>query len=65
MTLKNEQDFQSLNFTEIQAKILQLKKELILLKIKKTTKQKIKPHIIKKIKHQISQMLRLEKLKTR
>nr|YP_009122164.1 50S ribosomal protein L29 [Vertebrata lanosa]AJH65922.1 50S ribosomal protein L29 [Vertebrata lanosa] len=39
--------------------IYHLKKELIILKINKMTKQKFESHRIKKIQHQISQMNQL------
>nr|YP_009392730.1 ribosomal protein L29 [Bostrychia tenella]ARW61292.1 ribosomal protein L29 [Bostrychia tenella] len=44
------------NITGINSQILKLKKELILLKVKQKTKQKVKPHLIKKTKHKISQI---------
>nr|YP_009399763.1 ribosomal protein L29 [Digenea simplex]ARW69582.1 ribosomal protein L29 [Digenea simplex] len=43
--------------------IIDLKKELVLLRIKKVTKQKLEPHIIKKTKHQVAQMLTIHKSK--
>ena len=40
--------------------ILDLKKQLIFYKMKKHTKQDIKPHTIKNIKNKIAQILTLE-----
>lgn len=51
---------ETLDIETIQNKIIELKKELIVYQIKKATKQNIKTHIIKNIKHEISQMLTLE-----
>nr|YP_009396039.1 ribosomal protein L29 [Dasya naccarioides]ARW65225.1 ribosomal protein L29 [Dasya naccarioides] len=57
-----KQKITKLTNQEINNKIIKLKKELILLKIKQATKQNIKPHKIKKIKHQISQLLTLNQI---
>nr|QCI05908.1 ribosomal protein L29 [Dasysiphonia japonica] len=54
-----KQKLTKLTNQEINNKIIELKKELILLKIKQITKQNIKSHQIKKIKHQIAQLLTL------
>ena len=43
--------------------IIELKKELALLRIKKVTKQKIERHKIKEIQNKISQMSRLNNTK--
>lgn len=51
------------NTTEINTQILKLKKEIILLKVKQKTKQKIKTHLIKKTKHKISQILTSKEFK--
>nr|ARW60247.1 ribosomal protein L29 [Laurencieae sp.] len=42
--------------------IINLKKELVFLKIKQKTKQNIKPHLIKKIKNKISKILTFDRL---
>nr|YP_009396853.1 ribosomal protein L29 [Ophidocladus simpliciusculus]ARW66039.1 ribosomal protein L29 [Ophidocladus simpliciusculus] len=47
------------NKTNIEQELIQLRKQLILLNIKKITKQKIETQFIKKTKHKISQMLTL------
>ena len=39
--------------------IINLKKELVLMNIKRKTKQDIKPHLIKQIKNKISRILTL------
>ena len=53
-------NFKDLKIENIEEKISELKKELILLKIKQKTQQKFTPHIIKKTKNQISQLLTLQ-----
>jgi len=53
-------NFKELQIGNIENKIIELKKELIFLKIKQKTQQKFTPHIIKKTKHQISQLLTLK-----
>nr|QCI07730.1 ribosomal protein L29 [Nitophyllum punctatum] len=59
MKLKNNTDLQNIN---IENQITELKKKLILLKIKKSTKQKIQTHYIKLTKYKISQLLTLKEL---
>ena len=56
-------ELQNLSIVEIQEKILELKKEIILMTIKQKTQQNIKPHIIKNKKHELAQILTLETLK--
>lgn len=52
------------NINAIDDEITLLKKELILQKLKKTTKQEIKPHLIKKIKYQIANILTKQTLQS-
>jgi len=47
----------------INEKILSLTKELVELRLKKATRQKIKPHMFTHKKRQLSQLLTLENLK--
>jgi len=58
MSLKK---YENLDSKEINLKIIELKKELVLINIKKNTKQNIKVHLIKKTKKHISHLLMLEK----
>ena len=48
------------NNTNLTNEIIDLKKQLIFYKMKQNTKQDIKPHTIKNIKHKIAQILTLE-----
>lgn len=59
MKFKNNTDLHNVN---IENQITELKKKLILLKIKKSTQQKIQTHYIKLTKYRISQLLTLQEL---
>lgn len=61
MGFSNINDMQALSNNEIKEAILEIKKEIINLKVQQATKQKIKPHIFKHKKHKLAQLLMLEK----
>lgn len=63
MTTKSIEKLENIDITTLQEQIITLKKEIILMKIKNTTKQNIKTHVIKNKQHQLAQMLTLETLK--
>lgn len=63
MKKKNKKYNDNSSLKNINNKILELKKEIVLLKIKQKSKQQVKPHMIKQIKYKISNILRLEKKK--
>jgi large subunit ribosomal protein L29 len=50
-------EIKNLTIQELNQEIVLLKKELFLLRIKKATLKKIKPHLSKHLKHRISQIL--------
>nr|YP_010903716.1 ribosomal protein L29 [Hypnea wynnei]WCH56568.1 ribosomal protein L29 [Hypnea wynnei] len=52
--------FQDLNIQEIDENIFKLKKEILDLQIKKSTKQSIKNHFFKHKKHKIAQLFTLK-----
>nr|YP_009395220.1 ribosomal protein L29 [Bryothamnion seaforthii]ARW63988.1 ribosomal protein L29 [Bryothamnion seaforthii] len=52
MTNKQKESIQA----DLDQNIIKLKKELVFLRIKKVTKQKTKPHLIRKTKNRISQI---------
>nr|QCI04498.1 ribosomal protein L29 [Antithamnion hubbsii] len=58
-----EKELHSLNLSAIQDKIIELKKEIIFIKIKKITQQNIKPHLLKNKKHLLAQLLTIETIK--
>nr|YP_009511301.1 ribosomal protein L29 [Gracilariopsis longissima]AXI97178.1 ribosomal protein L29 [Gracilariopsis longissima]UAD89094.1 ribosomal protein L29 [Gracilariopsis longissima] len=60
MSLPNIKDIQHLNQKEIEVKIVELKKEIFQLKLQKSTRQNIKPHLFKHKKHQIAQLLTIK-----
>nr|YP_009393566.1 ribosomal protein L29 [Bostrychia simpliciuscula]ARW62128.1 ribosomal protein L29 [Bostrychia simpliciuscula] len=63
MTQIDKKENYFINITETNSQVLKLKKELTLLKNKEKTKQKVKPHIIKKIKNKISHILTIKNKK--
>nr|YP_010902921.1 ribosomal protein L29 [Hypnea flava]WCH54975.1 ribosomal protein L29 [Hypnea flava] len=65
MAFNNFNEFQNLNIQEINSKIFKLKKEILDLKIKKSTKQSIKNHHFKHKKHEIAQLLTLKTQKNK
>jgi len=60
MVLPKIQSIENLKDSEIAIKILDLKKELLNLKLKQATRQNIKSHLFKHKKHQLAQLLTLE-----
>nr|YP_010198042.1 ribosomal protein L29 [Gracilaria multipartita]UAD86458.1 ribosomal protein L29 [Gracilaria multipartita] len=60
MALPKFKDIKHLTGSEIQKKIIELKKEIFELKLKQTTRQNIKPHLFKHKKHQLSQLLTIK-----
>nr|YP_009296349.1 ribosomal protein L29 [Sebdenia flabellata]AOM65284.1 ribosomal protein L29 [Sebdenia flabellata] len=60
MSLLKIKNIQNLSSEEINKKIINLKKEILHLKLKIATKQNIKPHIFKYKKHELAQLLMLE-----
>nr|YP_009257580.1 ribosomal protein L29 [Coeloseira compressa]ANH09663.1 ribosomal protein L29 [Coeloseira compressa] len=55
----------TLTLEDIDKKINEVKKEIFDLKFKQATKQKVKPHLIKHKKHQLTQLLMIEQEKRR
>nr|YP_010902523.1 ribosomal protein L29 [Hypnea nidifica]WCH54378.1 ribosomal protein L29 [Hypnea nidifica] len=58
-------EFQNLNVEEIDTNIFKIKKEILDLQIKKSTKQSIKNHLFKHKKHEIAQLLTLKTQKNK
>jgi len=58
-----KKELHDFNLSEIQEKIIDLKKEIIFMKIKKITQQNIKPHLLKNKKHLLAQLLTIETIK--
>lgn len=53
-------NFKQLEINDIEQKVIELKINLVLYKIKQKTQQKFTPHIIKQAKHKIAQLLTLK-----
>lgn len=60
MTKTHIQKIRELSSEERETRIIELEKELIDLRIKKTTRQNIKPHQIKQTKHALAQLLTIQ-----
>nr|YP_009500434.1 ribosomal protein L29 [Gracilariopsis heteroclada]AXE43596.1 ribosomal protein L29 [Gracilariopsis heteroclada] len=60
MSLPKIKDIQHLGAQEIKFKIIELKKEIFQIKLQKSTRQNIKPHLFKHKKHQIAQLLTIQ-----
>ena len=60
MTFSNFEELKTLSNENLFEEILNLKKELFDLRLKKATRQSIKPHLFKQSKHKIAQLLTLE-----
>lgn len=52
--------FRSLNLEEIEAKVIEIKKEIFSLRLQKATKQLEKSHLFKYNKHLLAQLLTVE-----
>nr|YP_009346813.1 50S ribosomal protein L29 [Gracilaria firma]APR74348.1 50S ribosomal protein L29 [Gracilaria firma] len=63
MPLTKFQTIKHLTNNEIEEKIIKLKKELFNLKLKKATRQTIKPHLFKHKKHELAQLLTIKNIK--
>nr|YP_009509324.1 ribosomal protein L29 [Gracilaria vermiculophylla]AXI96974.1 ribosomal protein L29 [Gracilaria vermiculophylla]QXU75178.1 ribosomal protein L29 [Gracilaria vermiculophylla]WDZ68049.1 ribosomal protein L29 [Gracilaria vermiculophylla] len=61
MPLPKIQDIKELTQQEIKKKIIELKKEIFDLKLKRSTRQNIKPHLFKHKKHELAQLLTIQK----
>uniref|UniRef100_UPI003002AFA4 ribosomal protein L29 n=1 Tax=Anunuuluaehu liula TaxID=3049639 RepID=UPI003002AFA4 len=60
MAFNKINNIKSLTDQEIAQQIIEIKKELFQLEIKKSTRQSFKPHIFKHKKHKLAQLLTLE-----
>nr|YP_010196819.1 ribosomal protein L29 [Gracilaria cliftonii]UAD84623.1 ribosomal protein L29 [Gracilaria cliftonii] len=61
MPLKKFKDIKHLTNSEIEEKIIKLKKEIFDLKLQQATRQNIKPHLFKHKKHELAQLLTIRK----
>jgi large subunit ribosomal protein L29 len=61
MALSKIQDLRTLTDAEVEAQILALKRQLFDLRLQKATRQEVKPHQFKHIRHQLAQLLTLER----
>jgi large subunit ribosomal protein L29 len=61
MALTKVQDLRDLSDQEIETQILDLKRQLFDLRLQKATRQEVKPHQFKHARHQLAQLLTLER----
>jgi large subunit ribosomal protein L29 len=57
MSLSKFSEIKQLSLEEIDKELINLKTELLKLKIKRSVFKKIKPHLFKHLKHRISQLM--------
>nr|BDA99335.1 ribosomal protein L29 [Cryptomonas sp. NIES-3952] len=60
MAFLNFSDLKSLNSESLTAEVVELKKQLFDLRLKKATRQSFKPHLFKHNKRKIAQLLTIE-----
>jgi large subunit ribosomal protein L29 len=61
MALTKIQDLRDLSAQDVETQILDLKRQLFDLRLQKATRQEVKPHQFKHIRHQLAQLLTLER----
>lgn len=61
MSLPKINDIQQLTNKQVEARIIELKKEILKLKIQRATQQNIKTHLFKHRKRALAQLLTLKK----
>jgi len=64
MAFLNFSELKSLNDDKLAEEILEVKKQLFDLRLKKATRQSFKPHLFKHNKRKVAQLLTLESQKT-
>nr|YP_008144844.1 50S ribosomal protein L29 [Grateloupia taiwanensis]AGO19887.1 50S ribosomal protein L29 [Grateloupia taiwanensis] len=65
MSLPEIKHSRDLSSEEIKKRIIQVKKDLFNIRLKRATKQNIKSHIFKHKKHELAQLLMLETKKSK
>jgi len=65
MTLPKIQDFRNLSDQEIDEQIHALKRELFELRMQKATRQTVKPHLFRHTRHQLAQLMTVERERQR
>lgn len=65
MALSKIQDFRDLSDEEIDTQIQTLKRQLFELRMQKATRQTVQPHLFKHARHQLAQLMTLERERQR
>nr|B8HMR2.1 RecName: Full=Large ribosomal subunit protein uL29; AltName: Full=50S ribosomal protein L29 [Cyanothece sp. PCC 7425] len=61
MALSKMKDLLDLSDAEVETQILDLKRQLFQLRLQKATRQEVKPHQFKHLRHQLAQLMTLER----
>ncbi len=61
MALSRIQDLKSLSDQEVEEQIQALKRQLFELRMQKATRQTVKPHLFKHTRHQLAQLMTVER----
>lgn len=61
MALSKVQDARGLNDQELEEQVQALKRQLFELRMQKATRQTVKPHQFKHIRHQLAQLMTVER----
>lgn len=65
MALSKMQDFRALSAQELEEQIRSLKRQLFDLRLQKATRQTVLPHQFKQTRHQLAQLMTLERERQR
>lgn len=65
MALPKVQDARDLSDQELDEQVLALKRQLFELRMQKATRQTVKPHLFKHIRHQLAQLMTVERERQR
>ena len=63
MTFPSYKSIENLTSEELDIQVIKIKKELLYFRIQKATFSPVAPHLIKKTKHQLAQLLTLKRQK--
>nr|UNJ15585.1 ribosomal protein L29 [Cyanidiaceae sp.] len=64
MSLPKIKELQNLTTFDLEREIISVKKSLLILRLKKSARQRIKPHLFIHLHHKLSQLLMLQSIKS-
>ena len=65
MSLPKIKELQDLTILDLEREISSVKKSLLILRLKKSARQQIKPHLFINLHHKLSQLLMLKSIKSK